>query len=76
LFPTVKSTTKTGPSPSAVVRFSFERVPVGEYVLSFVREDAAGSAEVIFYPGTSEAKNARAINVTTDKQAEIFMKVP
>lgn len=73
LFPTVESTTKTGPS---VVRFSFERVPVGEYVLSFIREDADGRTETIFYPGTSDARRARAINVTSDKQTEVFMKLP
>jgi hypothetical protein len=76
LAPTKESTTRTGAGPSAVVRFSFERVPVGEYVLSFVHVDAAGSAETVFYPGTRYAKGARVINVTADKPTEVVMKLP
>jgi hypothetical protein len=74
LAPTQEST--TGAVPSAVVRFSFERVPVGEYVLSFVHVDTGGSTQTAFYPGTRNAKDARVITVTADKTAEVFMKLP
>lgn len=74
LAPTQESTTGSG--SSAVVRFSFERVPVGAYLLSFGHVDAAGKFETIFYPETRDAGEARMINVTAGKSAEVIMKLP
>ncbi|HEX8174133.1 MAG TPA: SAP domain-containing protein [Pyrinomonadaceae bacterium] len=74
LAPTQESTTMSG--PSAIVRFSFERMPAGQYVLSFGNVNAAGNFETIFYPGTRDAESALVINVTPGKHEEVFMKIP
>ena len=59
-----------------LIRFSFDNVPVGSYVLSIGNIDPAGRPETIYYPGVSSMDDAGFINVSADKPTEVVVELP
>ena len=59
-----------------LIRFSFDNVPAGSYVLSISNIDPSGHPATIYYPGVSDIKDAGFINVSTDKPTEVIIKLP
>jgi hypothetical protein len=57
------------------IRFSFDHVPVGSYVLSIDNIEPEGKSATIYYPGVRNSDHAQVINVAVDKPTEVIIKL-
>jgi hypothetical protein len=74
LVPSDVSLSETG--AENLIRFSFNNVPVGSYVLSISNIDPSGEPETIYYPGVSAIQDAGPLNVSTDTETEVVINLP
>lgn len=59
-----------------VIRFSFNRIPEGLYVLSIWNLDPEGQTETLYYPLARDPREAKLINVEVGKATEAVIKLP
>lgn len=59
-----------------LIRFSFNDVPVGSYVLEISNIDPSGRPGIIYHPGVSAVADAAVIEVSTDQTAEVVIELP
>jgi hypothetical protein len=63
-------------SEGNVIRFAFDRVPPGQYILLISNLDPQGQPESVFYPFERDWKKAELINVELNKTTKLAVTFP